>query len=689
MIGEQSLVNCLEWHIDFLNIKPSDCIAQVSRPTFDFSIPEIFLPLTTGASMYIPKYSLGENFIYFLEELSNSKTTILQFVPTVLSRFINYYEDNPNKIVNLNKIQHLVCNGEKLSDNLRKRFYKVLPQAILHNCYGPTEACVAVTEYKCEMEKTSLPMLIGKPAPNVFLFLSNSDSEDKNKYEIFIGGVHNSFGYVNDNKKTRESFITMNFNGIKETLYKTGDEVKVINGEIQFLGRKDRQVKYKGVRIELSEIENIILSSKLCKDVRVEMIKEEEIETFHLACFIVLSNFATEDQIKSWMTSNVPADRLPSKLYYLKEMPFTKHGKLDTGKLIKIHKDKIKKHYKTLDKSNLALSILENMCGRSINKNELMGFLNLDSLSLIDLYFRLKNENLEFYGDLSILNNISVEKFCSTLSQTRKAESKADGTIDRAKLDIDNYFLSLLKCNPEIVVLHTSLFEITHKIHPEIINYIIENIVEKSSSITFAIPTFTPEFTRIKDYDYLSSRSETGYLGELLLNSGAIRTKHPVYSFATLGPLAKKISAVEWWHYSPFGESSIFEEFSKYRTLIGLMGTFSMAHPHRCEYLANVPYYSVKEISGNANFSGKLKKITTYIYIRDIKESNEELELSQDVDTTRKLIEDLLEIREIASTTGAYIWVSDLENRLVPILKQSPYSLLLTSRFRNLKKMSN
>ncbi|MBT8386433.1 MAG: AMP-binding protein, partial [Ignavibacteria bacterium] len=210
------------------------------------------------------------------------------------------------------------------------------PDKEYYNAYGPTEATGVSMIYKVEYKprNTSDSIPIGKACKNTEVFLLKEDrtlARTGEKGEICIRGSRLSNGYWNDNEKTNKAFIINPLTNILgDKIYKTGDIGRILNnGNIEFIGRKDTQVKYMGYRIELPEIENAILNIQGVDEVAVILSESNIISIPELVAFFTAKKEITSDEIISKLNNILSPYMVPKRIIYMDELPRTDRGKID------------------------------------------------------------------------------------------------------------------------------------------------------------------------------------------------------------------------------------------------------------------------------------------------------------------------------------------------------------------------
>jgi amino acid adenylation domain-containing protein len=253
----EGIVNRLLWMQDAYKLDSGDRVLQKTPYSFDVSVWEFFWPLMTGACLVVARPEGHKDPSYLVELVHKEKITTMHFVPSMLSVFLE--ADGIEKCTSLRRV---VASGEALSVELQQRFWE-RSGAELHNLYGPTEAAVDVSYWQCRPDSDLSVVPIGKPIWNTQLYVLD-------KYlqpvpvgvagELHIGGVNLARGYLKQPALTAQRFVPDPFSSKPGArLYKTGDLTRLLpDGNIEYLGRIDQQVKLRGFRIELGEIETAL-----------------------------------------------------------------------------------------------------------------------------------------------------------------------------------------------------------------------------------------------------------------------------------------------------------------------------------------------------------------------------------------------------------------------------------------------
>ena len=337
IVSHLAIYNRISWMKKQYEVNESDIILHKTSIMFDVSVWEIMLPLFCGSTLVLSKPKGNRDAFYLRDLILRHKITMLHFVPIMLEAFLAV-----DLLEECSTLKHIICSGESLNSSVVKKFYEIFPNTKLHNLYGPTEAAVDVTYYYCSLDTYGL-IPIGRPIWNTKIYILDNKLKllPPNVIgELFISGVCLANGYLGKADLTAEKFINNPFlteqrDNPYKRLYSTGDLAKWTNdGNIIFLGRKDRQIKVRGVRIEASEIEAVlnsyenIKSSYVCK-------KYDNNSQEQLVAYIQLKvdTKLLENQLKTYLLKELPEYVIPTYFVSISEFPTTASGKVDVNQL--------------------------------------------------------------------------------------------------------------------------------------------------------------------------------------------------------------------------------------------------------------------------------------------------------------------------------------------------------------------
>ncbi len=333
----EALYNRLVWMQNTYQINGSDRIFQKTPFSFDVSVWEFFWPLFTGACLVMAKPEGHKDSDYLVQLIIQQQITTLHFVPSMLQVFLA--EKN---LKQCQSIQRVFCSGEALTLDLQTLFFQQF-QAELHNLYGPTEAAIDVTAWTCIRDSNLSTVPIGYPIANTQIYVLDSHLQPVPigvPGELHIGGIGLARGYYNRPELTAEKFIPNPFNTQQKSdrLYKTGDLVRYLpNGNLEYLGRLDHQVKIRGLRIELGEIETLLTQHPEITSCRVITQKNQFNESYIIAYLILKKPLSKlekfNDNLKNFLAEKLPEYMIPHHFIPLEKFPLTPSGKLDQASL--------------------------------------------------------------------------------------------------------------------------------------------------------------------------------------------------------------------------------------------------------------------------------------------------------------------------------------------------------------------
>lgn len=341
----QRAINRLVFNTNYIQLREDDCVAFASNTAFDATTFEVWGTLLHGARLVcVDKQTLLSTFD-FVTLLRQQKVTTL-FLTTAL--FNQIAREIPDAFRSL---RQLLFGGEAVDPQwVRAVLEKGPPQRLLH-VYGPTESTTSATWYPvCDVPMAATTVPIGKPVSNTQLFVFDPQQQPVAPGiagELYIGGDGLAQGYWNRPELTAEKFIKNPFGQGK--LYKTGDLVRYLaDGNIEFLGRIDQQIKLRGFRIELGEIETVLGQHPAVQQT-VVVAREDKAGEKRLVAYVV-TKAETEDwrreitgsvenlqslvsSLRSYLQSKLPDYMIPNAFVQVEQLPLTPNGKIDRAAL--------------------------------------------------------------------------------------------------------------------------------------------------------------------------------------------------------------------------------------------------------------------------------------------------------------------------------------------------------------------
>jgi amino acid adenylation domain-containing protein len=324
-----SLSNTLLWRKAAFALSGRERVLQNIPATFDPSLWQIFGSLISGAALVLLRHGGHQDFPHILEEIAAHKITITDFSPSLLQELLEI-ED----LQACDSLRRIFVGGEVLSAALQEKFFQRLPSE-LHNVYGPSEVAIDATCWTCQHGAAAKSVPIGRPISNKAIYILDVELRPVPigvTGEIYIGGAGLARGYVGQPGLTAEQFLPNPFSAPGSRFYRTGDMGRYrFDGAIEFLGRRDYQVKIRGVRVELEEIERVLERHLDIKEAVVTA------SPWHgenrLVAYITPVNPSIgapeAAALRAYLKESLPDSMVPSAYVSLEILPRSSSGKVD------------------------------------------------------------------------------------------------------------------------------------------------------------------------------------------------------------------------------------------------------------------------------------------------------------------------------------------------------------------------
>jgi tyrocidine synthetase-3 len=332
MIEHAGMLNHLYAKVNDLDVSANTVICQNASQSFDISVWQFFTAFMAGGKTVIISNQDIMEPAGFIAHIIQEKISILELVPSYLSLLLDILELRNEKPVL--PLKNLVVTGETLSAPLVKKWFSLYPHIPMVNAYGPTEASDDITHHIMKAAPDSQHIPIGKPVQNMQLLILDAQQQlcpVGVAGEIYVTGIGVGRGYLNDAAKTAAAFLPNPFSEhASARMYKTGDAGKFLpDGSIAFYGRKDQQVKIRGNRIELDEIESHLIKHPEVKDAAVLAQEAAEGKLLLIAYVVTTAaDFAT-GALRAYLSLHLPDYMVPAYIVPIESMPLTANGKTD------------------------------------------------------------------------------------------------------------------------------------------------------------------------------------------------------------------------------------------------------------------------------------------------------------------------------------------------------------------------
>lgn len=360
LLNHSGVINHAYTKIDVLEIIEKDTVANNFSINFIASIWQVLAPLFIGARVMVYSEDIERDPYAQFEQAVTDGVTILQVVPSIMKAYL-YLLDEGKKKINLGSIKRIALTGEESKPSLVSRFYKTYHIPLV-NCYGQTECCDDVLHYKIPVNSAAdierVP--IGNPSHHTQILILNHHDQLQPigvVGEICVIGTGVAYGYWNRPELTAEKFgiavigdsslVIRSFSSslkadeqwpiTNDRFYRTGDLGRWLpDGNVEYTGRIDHQVKIRGNRVELREIENRVMSHDAVKEAAV-IAKENTAGEKNLYAFFVsdTTEEITTADIRQYLSKTLPDYMIPAHFVRMEKLPLTPNGKIDRKTLVK------------------------------------------------------------------------------------------------------------------------------------------------------------------------------------------------------------------------------------------------------------------------------------------------------------------------------------------------------------------
>jgi len=328
MCEHAGLLNHLFAKIDDLQIGAGAVVAQTAPQCFDISLWQLMSALMAGGRTLIVEQETILDAKRFIDKIVDGRVNVAQFVPSYLEVLVSYLAQHPRELRDLATV---VATGEALKRELVERWFAVQPGIQLVNAYGLTETSDDTNHEIMDRPPAGDRVPLGRPINNVHIFVMDEHLRPVpfgDPGEIVFSGVCVGRGYINDPERTAQAFLP-DPNHLGRRLYRSGDYGRCLpDGKLEFLGRRDSQVKISGFRIEIGEIENRLLKLPGVSAGAVVILNNQ------------LAGFCSGDRpldpgvMRDQLAKALPKYMVPSAIHWRKTLPLTENGKIDRKALV-------------------------------------------------------------------------------------------------------------------------------------------------------------------------------------------------------------------------------------------------------------------------------------------------------------------------------------------------------------------
>ncbi|MEU1282614.1 amino acid adenylation domain-containing protein, partial [Streptomyces sp. NPDC005805] len=337
MVHRSGMNNHLLAKVDDLALTAADVLVQNAALTFDISVWQMVAALVTGGRTAVYGDETASDATGLFARTEQDRVSVLEVVPSLLRATLDAWDTAPELTPELPDLRLLVVTGETLPPDLCARWFARFPGIDIVNAYGPTECSDDVTHAHLTTgtETHSAQVPIGRAVRNTRLYVLDDAMLPVPvgvRGELFVGGAGVGRGYLDDAARTAGAFVPDPFGSVPGArLYRTGDLVRYLpDGELEFLGRRDHQVKVRGQRIELGEVENALRGLDGVSDA-VVLARPDAAGATALVAYAVTG--ADPAVLRGALGRLLPEAMVPAVIVPLDTMPLTLNGKVDRATL--------------------------------------------------------------------------------------------------------------------------------------------------------------------------------------------------------------------------------------------------------------------------------------------------------------------------------------------------------------------
>jgi len=385
MIEHRALVDHCYGMIESSGLKPCKSFALFSPLVFDAGHSIIHSCFLLGSCLHVLSEDLVINNERTADYIDSHAIDCIKIVPSLWLSHAKF-----EKFILARKV--MVFGGEVFALSILSYLKKANYAGTIINHYGPTEVTIGKCIYTVDLNKTYTAVPIGKPFSNTQLYILDEQLQLVPigvAGELFVAGDGLARGYLNNEIATSEKFIVNPFSsGSMDRMYRTGDKVRWLpDGNIEYLGRTDEQVKIRGHRIELGEIEDALLQSELVRQGVVLAIDDKKGNKRLVACIVPAGEF-TDEAITAFLKKKLPEYMIPVTFVELKKIPLTVNGKINKKDLATLA-EKDREYTAPQNETETQLAIIW------------QDLLKIERISIFDNFFELGGNSIDAVGLIS------------------------------------------------------------------------------------------------------------------------------------------------------------------------------------------------------------------------------------------------------------------------------------------------
>jgi bacitracin synthase 3 len=327
LVPHRGMTNTILWRREYYGFNESDVAMQLFAPVFDGSVTDIFTTLVSGGTLVVTPDNRKSDVMWLAQLIPKYHVTNFIAVPSLYKVLLDELNNG-----NAGTLKSVTLAGEDVDRSLVLQHYKTMPWVKLFNEYGPTEKSVCSTAgFLAPDEEVTM----GRAITNVHTYVLDNHLRvvpPGGVGELCLAGSGLANGYLDQPGFTGEKFIRNPVN-LQQLIYRTGDYVRHLSfGKLKFLSRADNQIKYRGYRVELGEIELTLKIHPNIKDAVVDM-HTNGLSEGVLTGFVIVDKPMTEDELRGYLLAKLPVYMTPDQFVFLHDFPVGPTGKTDRRKL--------------------------------------------------------------------------------------------------------------------------------------------------------------------------------------------------------------------------------------------------------------------------------------------------------------------------------------------------------------------
>ncbi|NOQ72621.1 MAG: amino acid adenylation domain-containing protein, partial [Crocinitomix sp.] len=513
-VPHSSVANYVSWLKEYAEISAKDSSLITSSLAFDLIYTSFYGGLLNGASLHFLDKEVLLSPLDITQYLLDQKISFLKLTPTYLSLLLN--EGNENHLFDQNSLRLILTGGERQNLlDIEKIIVKSDIEIINH--YGPTETTIGTcTHYitKANLESYLKLPIIGKPISNnqILILGEGLDLKPINAIgEICVGGAGVSKGYIENKDLTLEKFIQSPFDK-NITLYRTGDlGRKLANGTIEFLGRKDDQVKVNGYRLELGEVEHQLRNLENIDKIAV-IARQNKNGQNELYAYIVSEKELSVSSIREKLAEVLPQYMIPAAFIKVAKIPFTTNGKIDKRALENNEHEQLKDNTPLIKPRTKNEKLLADIWSEVLQRENIGirdSFYNLggDSIKSIQIVSRLRQRGFSLKVE-DILRNPMIEDLAKKVAKNERVIDQKEVVGEVELTPIQRDFFNGTRVTNKDYFNQSILLKSKEAVDPELLEKCIVALVNHHDVLRI---TYQLEDTNYVQYNQDTTENRFGF----------------------------------------------------------------------------------------------------------------------------------------------------------------------------------